>query len=188
MTLVASVVACTTFATSPAPTPATASTWAVPRTSPSMGSCGVVSTLAVHIPSADRSATSVNVPPMSTASSARPVASVEDDDTSRDFARLQCLEGVVHIFERNARRNELVQLEPALQIHLHENRHVDAKAVRPHARPLDALLAHQLFGRQLEHRSDRDHADDRRGPAQAQHGERLLGGDLHANCLESVID
>src|SRR2546423_6249010 len=58
--------------------------------------------------------------------------SVKDDDGASDLARLHGVEGLVDLFQLDAGRHQLVQLQPSLQVEVHIPRHVNAEAVGAH--------------------------------------------------------
>jgi hypothetical protein len=91
----------------------------------------------------------------------------------------------VDLFERDAGRDHVVEVELALEVHVDVAGHVDAEPVRSHVGALDLLLGQEREARQLDAVADRDHADDGGAASRLQHAEGLLGGDLEADRLEA---
>jgi hypothetical protein len=57
---------------------------------------------------------------------------VEHDDAPHHLGPREAVEGVVHLVQLDVRRDEFVELEPALLVELDEVRDVEAEPGRPH--------------------------------------------------------
>src|SRR5262245_10369159 len=101
----------------------------------------------------------------------------EDDDTAGDLAALDPRQARVHVLERQAQRDHLVEPQAAVEIEIDVARHVDAEAVPAHHRAEDLLLVdHDVEHRQRHLRAERHDSDQHRAAAAARHRDRLLHG------------
>src|SRR5712692_6995219 len=87
----------------------------------------------------------------------------------------------------DAGRDQLIKLEPAIQVEIDKTRHVLAEPVGAHVRALQLLLEEKLDSVDLDVDTERDHADDGGGPTLLYHREGLFGGLLQADRLEGVV-
>ena len=95
---------------------------------------------------------------------------------------------LVHLVEGDPVGDQLVELDPALQVEAGEHRDVVLEAVRTHEEALHALgLAHDGGG-QLEGRGLGRHPDEVRRAARPDHRHGLGRGDGQADGLELVVD
>ena len=86
-------------------------------------------------------------------------------------------------------RNQLVELQLARHVEVHDARDVRARTGGPEAGELQLLApAHELPPRNLEHRVVRHHAQDEARAARAQRAERLERHLRDADDLERVVD
>ena len=83
--------------------------------------------------------------------------------------------------------DEVVEVQLAATVELHQTRHVGAEAIGAHRRALYALLAQEVEAVKLDLHAEGHHADDRGRAAVAQHLERLLGRLLEAEAFDGVM-
>src|SRR5579862_5076715 len=114
-------------------------------------------------------------------------SSVELNDAAYHLAGLHVGKAFVDLLELDLGGDPVVEMQLAAEVKLDQPRHVLAEVVRAHRRALHALLAQEVGAVQFDLGAERDHADDGGNTTGAEHGKRLLRGDLGAEHLERIL-
>ena len=119
---------------------------------------------------------------------ARPLPSGEGDELAGDLAAAQRREAVVDLLERHHALTSSSSLSfPARYQSMYCGMSMRNR-FEPMFEPWSRFSEQELEAVDLDLLAERDHADDGRRAALAQHVERLLGGRLQPDRLERVVD
>jgi hypothetical protein len=113
---------------------------------------------------------------------------MEDDDVAQCLATVDRGDRLVDFFERVARGDQLVELQPPLLVELDQLRDVGLDVRGAHFRPQDSLgVVGEEQDVELRLHAQRWHPHEDDGAAPSDQSIRLIGGILRAHCDECEV-